>query len=383
MIDPIELLKKLISFRSVTPNDDGAIDYIASIFKNYGFTVHVKSFGPNNIKNLYAYSHKEAGFKSILFAGHIDVVEAGSGWSSDPFTATVNDGKIYGRGAVDMKGALSAMIAAGVNLVSSNEILSDSCVQFLITADEEGEAEFGTKAMLEWMKEVGHAADFAIVGEPTCSSVFGDTIKIGRRGSANFTLKVLGLQGHVAYPDLAENPHPIMVKILDSLMNLRLDNGDEFFEPSILQVTSIDTGNSSTNVIPSEVSAKFNIRFNRLHEEQNLVKLIEKTIEIHTASYRLEYKISAIPFLSQISPITEILRDVISAETSVIPTYSTSGGTSDARFLQRYIPVVEFGLLSGCAHKINEYLQISDLQRLYNVYYDALNKIFGHMNSGR
>ncbi|MBP7189673.1 MAG: succinyl-diaminopimelate desuccinylase [Rickettsiaceae bacterium] len=380
MIDSLDLLKKLISFRSVTPQDDGSIDHIASILKNYGFTVYIKTFGPNNVKNLYAHSHKAEGFKSILLAGHIDVVEPGDGWNSDPFQALEKDGKIYGRGAVDMKGALSCMIAAGVNLVTSGDLVPNSAVCFLITSDEEGEAEFGTKAMVEWMDKNGHLSDFAIVGEPTCASKFGDSIKIGRRGSANFELRIHGMQGHVAYPNLADNPNSTIIKVLKSLIDLQLDNGDEIFEPSNLEITSIDVGNNSTNIIPSMASAKFNIRFNKNHNEQSLLDLLRKTIELCTNSYELEYKISAMPFLSKPSSFTEILRSVIYEQTNVPCAYSASGGTSDARFLHSYIEVAEFGLLSGLAHKINEYTQISHLQRLYNVYYHALNRIFGYMN---
>lgn len=377
MIDHIELVKKLISFPSVTPSDCGAIEYIAGILEKAGFTIYIKEFGPKenpkHTKNLYAIYHHNASSPTICFAGHIDVVPAQEGWHYPPFSATTEDGKIYGRGAVDMKGALGCMIASAVNFLKSHP--KSINLAFLITSDEEGDAYYGTKAMLEWMHDNGHNIDFAIVGEPTSQNQLGDVVKIGRRGSINFTLKINGIAGHVAYPDLAQNPNPIMIKILNDLLSLKLDDGDDFFAPSNLEITSIDSNNNVSNVIPSYVIAKFNIRFIPKHNEQSLISSITEIVERYSTSYTLEHKCNAYPFLSKTHDFTIALKDAIMDETGIKTIESTSGGTSDARFIYKYCPVLEFGLLSGYAHKIDEHVKILDLQRLYNVYYSALNKM--------
>ncbi len=390
MINPVELVKKLISFPSVTPNDFGAIDYIENILKESGFVTYIKEFGPDSnpkhTKNLYAiYNSQEKNYDirdpqgefhdthTICFAGHIDVVPPGGNWSNDPFTATEKNGVIYGRGAVDMKGALGAMIAAAINFIEQNP--NKRNLAFLITSDEEGEGNYGTKLMLEWMNRNGHKIDFAIVGEPTCSNTLGDTIKVGRRGSLNFSLKIYGKQGHVAYPSLAKNPNHTMVKILKDLISCKLDDGNKAFDPSNLEVVSIDTNNKVTNLIPSEVKAQFNIRFNDNHTEDSVISFVSNIINKHSDSYILEHSCNATPFLSKRHDFFETFKAVILEETGIMPTESTSGGTSDARFIQNYCCVVEFGLLSEYAHKIDEQVKILDLQRLYNVYYGALCKM--------
>lgn len=378
MIDSVELVKKLISFPSITPKDAGAIEYIAELLKQAGFAIYIKEFGgsdnPYHTKNLYAIYKNNTDSETICFAGHIDVVPAQSGWTYPPFSAQEEGGVIYGRGAVDMKGALGCMIASSINFLEKNPKPKVN-IAFLITSDEEGDGYYGTKAMLEWMEENGHKIDCAIVGEPTSQKQLGDMIKIGRRGSVNFTLQVNGIGGHVAYPALAKNPNSIMIKILHELLSLKLDDGDDLFDPSNLEITSIDSHNNITNVTPSTAIAKFNIRFIPQHSEQSLVSKVSQIIEQNSDSCNLEYKCNAHPFLSKKHDFTEALKDAIMDETGIMAIESTSGGTSDARFIQKYCPVVEFGLLSDYAHKIDEQVKILDLQRLYNVYYSALNKI--------
>jgi succinyl-diaminopimelate desuccinylase len=372
MINQVELLKKLISFQSITPSDGGGIDFVANLLKDHGFTTYIKDFGEEKVRNLYASYGSIT--PNICFAGHIDVVPPGDGWRASPFVAHEEEGKIYGRGAVDMKGALACMIASTINFLEKNPNINGG-ISFLITADEEGEAKYGTKPMLEWMEAQGHKIDFAIVGEPTCDKKLGDIIKIGRRGSVNFKLKVIGTQGHVAYPHLADNPNSTLIRILSDLDNLMLDNGNDTFQPSNLEITSIDTGNPTTNVIPGEVSARINIRFNNEHESGELIKIIESVVAKYTKNYTLESRISAEPFLSKPSNFIKIFSEAVETQTATAPTLGTSGGTSDARFIQNYCPLLEFGLLNETAHKIDEYVEIGDLQKLYDVYYGFLRTL--------
>ena len=367
-MDFVTLLKRLISFPSVTPDDGGSIDFIATILRDHGFVVHVKEFGPNKVKNLYAIYHGAHKGRNICFAGHVDVVPPGVGWDSDPFVATEQNGRIYGRGAVDMKGALACMLSAVISFIKQDKFVG--AISFLITADEEGDATYGTKAMLEWMSGDGHIIDFAIVGEPTCEKMIGDVIKIGRRGSINFALKIIGQQGHVAYPDLANNPCPVIMRILNDLDLIVFD------DETNLEITSIDTGNMVTNVIPAEISAKFNVRFTSKHTADSLIVMINEVVGRHTHHYVLDTSCNALPFVSKQSKLTDIFAETVYEQTKMRPSFSMSGGTSDARFIEAYCPILEFGLRSELAHKINESVEIGDLQSLYNVYYQALNNIF-------
>ncbi len=380
MIKTTELLKQLISFESITPSDAGGLDFIASLLKESGFAIYIKEFGKERVRSLYAV-YTQASFElspkeaiNICFAGHIDVVPPGGGWSSPPFIAKEEGGKIYGRGAVDMKGALACMIASTLNFLEENPKINGN-ISFLITSDEEGEAKYGTKPMLEWMESNGHKIDFAIVGEPTCDKEFGDIIKIGRRGSLNFKLRVIGSQGHVAYPTLAKNPNSAMVRILHDLVDMKWDDGNEIFQPSNLEITSIDTGNPTTNLIPAESSAMINIRFNNQHKSQDIIQKVDEICAQYTKDYLLEGRVSAELFLSQPSELREIFAKVVHQKTGVTPTFGTDGGTSDARFIQNYCPLLEFGLLNCTAHKIDEHVKIGDLQKLYDVYYGFLNMV--------
>lgn len=372
--DYIKYLKKLISFKSVTPESAGTIEYIAELLQANGFNVEVKEFGDDyKVKNLYA--SYGSGTPNICFGGHVDVVPAGDArsWATDPFAASEKDGKIYGRGAVDMKGAIACMLAATLKFIKEHKNFAGQ-ISFLLTSDEEGEAKFGTRAMLEYLSAKNVNIDLMIIGEPTCKSEVGDTIKIGRRGSMNFVLDVLGTQGHVAYPDQADNPLNYMLDILQELKNLKLDEGSEFFQSSKLVLTSIDTGNSATNVIPARTRANFNVRFNSLHNAESLTKLIKQTIEKHTINYKLEAHATAEVFIQEPKGLIADFANIVREATKSKGEFSTNGGTSDARFAVKYCKVVEFGLLAPCAHKIDEHTEISDLQRLYNVYYYCLSK---------
>ncbi|MCC8368991.1 MAG: succinyl-diaminopimelate desuccinylase [Rickettsia endosymbiont of Oxypoda opaca] len=376
----INYLKELLRFESLTPRSNGAIEYIDKLLQESGFYTEIKLFGDSSsqVTNLYGvYGNKKP---NICFVGHVDVVPAGDYnlWhNSEPFKANEQGGKIYGRGAADMKGAIACFLAASLDFIKNNQNLNGS-ISFLITSDEEGEAKYGTKEMLKHIYNQGHKVDFAIVGEPTCEKEIGDIIKIGRRGSINFNLSIEGLEGHVAYPLKAKNPLPCLIKIMNDIINIKLDEGSKFFDRSNTCVTSIDVGNNITNVIPGEASARFNIRFNDLHSAESLTNLIKRIAEKYCNEYKLNYELtgksSAESFIQ--SPIDRIadFAGIVASTTNIKPKFSTSGGTSDARFVKNYCPIVEFGLLSETAHKINEYTKITDLQKLYNVYYNSLTK---------
>lgn len=376
----IKYLEELIGFKSVTPHSAGCIEYISDLLSENGFKVEIKKFGEgqDEVTNLYAIFGK--GRPNICFAGHVDVVPTGDLklWQSDPFIATSDQDKIYGRGAVDMKGALACALAAALNFIKSHQNFKGA-ISFLITSDEEGSGHHGTPEMLRYLYQDNISdIDLAIVGEPTNELQIGDMIKIGRRGSVNFHLTILGKQGHVAYPDKAANPLPCLINILYELVNYQLDKGNKFFQQSNLVVTSIDVGNNVTNVIPGEASARFNIRFNDLHSAESLVKIITEFTEKYCNKYKLDYKldskISATSFIQQPIGLIADFIEVVKDTTKINPVLSTSGGTSDARFIKNYCPVVEFGLLSETAHKINECTKIADLQMLYHVYYNSLIK---------
>lgn len=368
------ILKKLISYKSISPSDGGALSYISDLLEKNGFNCYLQEFGGGEsaTKNLYA--EKGAGEKNLCFAGHVDVVPAGdiNMWRSDPFKMDESDGNIYGRGAVDMKGAVSAMVSAIVDYSSKHS----NKVSILLTSDEEGSGEFGTKKMLEWLRGEGIKIDFAIIGEPTSSEMFGDTIKIGRRGSINFKLKIEGKQGHVAYPELAINPNEILVKILYDLMKWKIDDGNEFFQASNLEIVSIDVGNNVMNVIPQTASAKFNLRSNNIQTSEAIVKNIETIISKHTSNFLLEHSISAEAFLTPVSEYAYKFQELVHDICGVKSEFSTSGGTSDARFIKDVCPLLEFGLLNKTAHQINENCKIIDLQKLYSVYYGAIKSYY-------
>ncbi|NRB10162.1 MAG: succinyl-diaminopimelate desuccinylase [Rickettsiaceae bacterium] len=371
----VNLLSKLISFKSLTPRGKDAILYVSNILENYGFTCDVQEFGAGEelTTNLYAFYGNEK--PNICFAGHLDVVPAMNQdlWSHPPFTATIIDDKIYGRGAVDMKGALACSILASCNIIKAKPDLNGA-ISFLLTTDEEGKAEYGTQKMLEYIKDRYGKIDFCILGEPTTNVDIGDTVKIGRRGSINFTLKIHGKQGHVAYPEKAINPVYSLNKILTDLIAYKLDEGNEFFQSSNLEITSIDTGNIVTNIIPQSITIKFNIRYNTQHTDSDLIAIITDIVSAHSNDYDLKYHSSSKPFTQELSPNMQNFIDVVAKISKIKPSITTGGGTSDARFIYKFSEVLEFGLNANLAHKINEFTKISDLQTLYNVYHTFLNQ---------
>lgn len=369
----LEILEKLIAFQSVTPKGKDALEYIASLLREYNFQVDIQSFGKGEKETWNMYAHRGEAKPNICFAGHVDVVPPGNmeGWKTDPFSLICQEEYAYGRGVVDMKGAVACWLAAARQYVEQFPDHAGS-ISLLLTTDEEGTGEFGTKVMLEHIVKKYSAIDFCIVGEPTSQSKLGDMVKIGRRGSISFDLVVNGKQGHAAYPDLAKNPMPILLQILNELNTYELDRGSEYFDPSNLEITTIDTGNNVTNVIPDKTRAKFNIRFNDNHSKDSLLKLVQSIIDKYSDNYDLQHHCSSLPFIQEYSANMQRFTNIVARECQTIPIISTSGGTSDARFIHRHAEVIEFGLNSSQAHQINEHCEIYDLQMLYNVYYAYL-----------
>lgn len=371
----LPILEKLISFRSVTPNGADAIEYVAQFLSELGFICETKSFGvgKEKVTNLYAILGNAT--PNICFAGHLDVVPPMSKnlWRFDPFKMTIQNEIVYGRGTTDMKGAVACYLSAVTAFLEEYKKPKGS-ISFLLTTDEEGEAKHGTKKMLEHIKNYTPKIDFCILGEPTTKHQIGDTIKIGRRGSVNFTLKVNGRQGHVAYPEKAFNPIPIMAHILKELSDKEFDSESRYFQQTNLEITSVDTGNPTSNVIPESVSAKFNIRFNDKYTVNDLSSEIIQIISLHAQDYNLKYSSSSTPFVQKYSPRMQEFAKIVQKLCTITPNIETSGGTSDARFIHSHAEVVEFGLNCDSAHKINEHNQISDLQALHNVYHGCLVK---------
>jgi succinyl-diaminopimelate desuccinylase len=363
IINPVSLTQALIRCVSVTPADDGALDIVQAAAQSLGFTVHRLDF--DGTPNLYA--RRGTAGPHLCFAGHTDVVPAGAGtWSSDPFDAALRDGEVIGRGASDMKGAIAAFLTA----VSRMRIddLDRGIVSLLITGDEEGPATGGTTRVLEWLAEHGEIPDFCIVGEATNPKRIGDMIKIGRRGSINADITVHGTQGHVAYPHLVDNPVHRLLRILERLVTTPLDEGSERFEPSSLQITTVDVGNTATNVVPSTATARLNIRFNDRHSGASLQNLIQSTVEHFATNFTLSVVVSGEPFITPAAGYVRLLSDAVEAVTGRTPVLDTGGGTSDARFISRYCEVAEFGLISETIHQADERVRSDDLNLLTEVY---------------
>jgi succinyl-diaminopimelate desuccinylase len=376
--DAVRHLQALIACRSVTPNDDGAQDYLAGVLTAAGFTVERLTFSApdtSDVANLLATIG--SGPPHLVFVGHSDVVPPGdeASWSHPPFSGEIADGFLYGRGAVDMKGGIAAFLAAALAFVGEGRPQRGS-LSLMITSDEEGPAINGTARLVEWAKEKGHRFDAALVGEPTSQVKLGDTIKIGRRGSLSGTIIVAGVQGHVAYPHLAENPIPEMVRILDRLTRLRLDEGSGDFEPSNLEITAIETDNRAFNVIPAEVRARFNIRFNDYWSPSALMALLRREIaEVGECDIVFEPGISDW-FLTRAGTLVAPLSQAIEEVTGLRPEVSTGGGTSDARFFKDLCPVVEFGLAGATMHQVDERVAIADLTKLTAIYLHFLDRVF-------
>lgn len=373
-INPVELTKKLISFKSITPKDDGAIEHIAAILKKSGFKSEILEFG-DKVKNLYAKYIN--GVPNLCFAGHVDVVPPGElqDWISDPFKPEVRDGMLYGRGAADMKGGVAAFIAAIVDSVAGKFRFSGS-ISALITSAEESTEKHGTKAVLEWMKSKQKKIDFCVVGEPTSSEKLGDTIKIGRRGSATFKLICHGKQGHVAYRDLADNPIYKMISILSKIKDITFDTGNKYFQPSHCEITTIDVGNNTSNLIPGSIVASFNVRYNNTQTLNGLYKLIDEICSNVTNDYKLSMQSSRNVFLSIPDRNTDIMLDAINKITGIDAVLSTNGGTSDAAFIKDICPVIEFGMINKTAHQVNECVSIDDIHKLTAIYKEFIQNYF-------
>ncbi len=367
LLDPLPLAQSLIRCPSVTPTDAGAQDVLSAVLSRLGFAVQRLRFG--EIDNIFARLGAEG--PHLCFAGHTDVVAAGSeNWRFDPFGGEVRDGVLYGRGACDMKGAIAAFVAGVAQCLQRG--VPGGSISFLITGDEEGAAVDGTVKVLEWMQTNGQVPDFCLVGEPTCPVRLGDMVKIGRRGSVNMRIKVHGTQGHVAYPHRADNPVHRLVQALGALTSSPIDAGTAWFEPSTLQVTTIDVGNGATNVIPASARAVLNIRFNEAHSGASLTAWVRSTLNRYAERSDLDVSVSGESFLTQPGPQVDILRDAIKRASGVEPKLDTGGGTSDARFIANYCPVAEFGLVGATMHQTDEQVPVAELRDLAGIYQDII-----------
>ena len=380
-VDPGLLAAELIRRPSVTPRDEGALEILARTLEGLGFTCHRLTFeeeGTDPIVNLYA--RRGSGSPNLCFAGHTDVVPVGAAdaWSFEPFSAVLKDGVLCGRGAVDMKGSIAAFVAAAEQFFVRRGGDFAGSISFLITGDEEGVAINGTRKVLEWLKARGEVIDACVVGEPTSATQLGDMIKIGRRGSMTGRLSVDGVQGHVAYPHLADNAAHRLVALLAGLTARSLDDGTEHFQKSGLQVTTIDIGNPATNVIPGTAKAVFNIRFNDIWSSDKLKAWVKETLDAVDTSYRLIWEVSGESFLVAPGKVSDCLTGAIYDVTGLTPELSTTGGTSDARFIHAYCPVAEFGLVGQTMHKVDERVELGDITRLVAIYGGFLDRFFGN-----
>ena len=374
MIDALALAQELIRVPSVTPDTGAAQDVLAAALEREGFEVWRHSWGeaPDGpVANLFA--RRGSGGPHLAFAGHTDVVPPGDAdaWNVDPFAGEVRDGFLVGRGANDMKSAIAAF-AGAVSAVRQEA----GSISFVITGDEEGPATYGTRKLLQWMEAEGHVPDHCLVGEPTSRSALGDMVKIGRRGSVNVWITAHGAQGHVAYPHMAENPIRHLVEILHRLQARTLDEGGDWFQPSNLEVTDLSVGNPAHNVIPAKAHARLNIRFNDRHRGADLVAWIEETAAAVSAKTKVEAKISGEAFFTGPCRFASLLSESIERVTGRAPELSTSGGTSDARFIRRVCPVIEFGLVGATMHKVGEHAAVDDIARLERIYAGLLQGYF-------
>jgi succinyl-diaminopimelate desuccinylase len=380
--DPVAIARDLMRCRSVTPEDGGALYYLQKVLAAAGFAVHRVTFdepGTAPIDNLYA--RIGTAKPNLVFAGHTDVVPAGNeaSWSHPPFAGEVAGDKLYGRGAVDMKGGIACFVAAALDYLAESGGKPGGSISLLITGDEESVAINGTIKLLKWADEQGESFDHCILGEPSNVETVGDTIKAGRRGSLNGTLIVTGRQGHVAYPERADNPIRGLLTVMTALQT-PLDQGSDHFAPSNLEFTSVDVGNSTVNLIPGEARARFNIRFNDRHNQASLKKLIERRAELAAAGrvhFAIDWQASnADVFVTKPGPFTELAIAAIAEITGRRPALSTGGGTSDARFIKDYCPVLEFGLVGQTMHAVDECTPVADLKTLTAIYRRLIEKYF-------
>ena len=371
LTDPVRLTQELIRCQSVTPLEGGALDLLGSWLKELGFTCHRLPFsekGTADVDNLFAIRIVE-GTGNYCFAGHTDVVPAGdkNSWSHDPFEASIQQGVLTGRGAVDMKGAIAAFVASIARNIHAGNPPAQT-LSFLITGDEEGIAINGTRKVLKWLTEKGIPLDFCLVGEPSSIHKLGDTIKIGRRGSLNTHLTIRGQQGHVAFPEKSDNPVPKLISILNTLKEGPSEEKSDFFDPSNLEITSVDVGNSTTNLIPEVATAMFNIRFNDLHTGKSLSEWIKGVCTKYSSDFETVFEFSGEAEFIEPNEITDHMCHVIKEETGLSPDLTTAGATSDARFIRYHCSVVEFGLVGQTMHQVNECVDVKDLEALTKIY---------------
>lgn len=377
-IDPVELTARLVRCASVTPANEGALEIVEEVLSQAGFNcVRVDRGG---ICNLFARWGARGNGKAFGFNGHTDVVPVGNpdDWSMPPFGAEIKDGVMFGRGTTDMKSGVAAFVAAAVDFVRDTP--PDGSVVLTITGDEEGDGVDGTAALLDYMAENGERMDACLVGEPTCPEKMGDMIKIGRRGSMSVWFKVIGTQGHSAYPHRANNPLPAMVRLMDRLASHELDRGTDHFDPSTLAVVTVDTGNPASNVIPGSCSAAVNIRFNDTHSGASLTAWLEQEVaQIRDAfgvEVEMHIKISGESFITPPGELSALVATAVAAETGVTPELSTTGGTSDARFVKAHCPVVEFGLVGQSMHQVDEHVVVEQIHQLKAIYGRILRDYF-------
>ena len=381
-INELQLAKELIKFPTVTPVDAGIMKFLEKKLKTLGFKTKILEFKEKNskpVKNLYA----KLGDKrpNFCYAGHLDVVPAGNlkDWTVNPFKPSIKKGYLVGRGASDMKSSIAAFVSAVSNFVRNKRKFNGS-ISLLITGDEEGMAINGTKKVVDYLKKKKEKIDFCLVGEPTNPNKLGEMIKIGRRGSMTGRLSIIGVQGHVAYPQRANNPSTALVQILKELKEIKFDNGTKDFQPTNLEITKINIDNSADNVIPGLANAKFNIRFNNKHTSSSIKKkidtIIKKISNRNKSKYKIDYSVSGEAFLTKPNNTTFMIRDIIKKITKIKPQLSTTGGTSDARFIRKIAPCLEFGLVGKTMHKVDEAVSLSDLKKLTLIYSNILQNYF-------
>jgi len=381
-INELQLAKELIKFPTVTPVDAGIMKFLEKKLKTLGFKTKILEFKEKDskpVKNLYARLGNQS--PNFCYAGHLDVVPAGNlkDWTVNPFKPSVKKGYLIGRGANDMKSSIAAFVSAVSNFVANKRKFNGS-ISLLITGDEEGVAINGTKKVVEYLKKKKEKIDFCLVGEPTNPNKLGEMIKIGRRGSMTGRLSIIGVQGHVAYPQRANNPSTTIVQILKELKEIKFDNGTRDFQPTNLEVTKININNSADNVIPGLANATFNIRFNNKHSSSSIKKKIDKIIKRicnkNKSKYKIDYSVSGEAFLTKPNNTTFMIRDIIKKITKIKPQLSTTGGTSDARFIRKVAPCLEFGLVGKTMHKVDEAVSLSDLKKLTLIYSNILQNYF-------
>jgi succinyl-diaminopimelate desuccinylase len=381
-INELQLAKELIKFPTVTPVDAGIMKFLEKKLKTLGFKTKILEFKEKNskpVKNLYA----KLGDKrpNFCYAGHLDVVPAGNlkDWTVNPFKPSIKKGHLVGRGANDMKSSIAAFVSAVSNFVTNKRKFNGS-ISLLITGDEEGVAINGTKKVVDYLKKKKEKIDFCLVGEPTNPNKLGEMIKIGRRGSMTGRLSIIGVQGHVAYPQRANNPSTALIQILNELKKIKFDNGTKDFQPTNLEITKINIDNFADNVIPGLADAKFNIRFNNKHSSSSIKKKIDRIIKKisskNKSKYKIDYSVSGEAFLTKPNNTTFMIRDIIKKITKINPQLSTTGGTSDARFIKKIAPCLEFGLVGKTMHKVDEAVSLSDLKKLTLIYSNILENYF-------